>query len=63
MLVVNKAVLVSKLAIFTPSFQPNVTIIDGDAKLYHVTWPKSGTVRTKRPDVPNIRPLPPTDES
>ena len=42
----NKAVLVSQRAIFTPSFQPDVTIIDGNAKLYYVTWPKSGTVST-----------------
>ena len=42
----KKAILVSKLAIFTISFVPDVSIIDGNAQLHHITWPKSGTATT-----------------
>ena len=41
----NKSSLVSHLAVLKHStIQPEVEIIDGNAMLYHVSWPKNATV-------------------
>ena len=44
---VTKATLVTKLAVLTSSVEPPyLRIVDGNAIVFHVTWPKCGTVQT-----------------
>ena len=43
----TKATLVTKLAVLTSSVEPpDLGIVDGNAMILHVNWPKSGTVHT-----------------
>ena len=43
----SRATLVSKLAILASLVGlPDLSIVDGNAMVFHVTWPKSGTVQT-----------------
>ena len=42
----TKATLLHKLAVFVDRCnQPSIQIIDGNEMLYHVSWPKTGTVK------------------
>ena len=43
----TKATLASKLAVLASSVEPlDICSVDGNAMVFHVTWPKSGTVQT-----------------
>ena len=43
----SKATLVSKLAVLASSVEPpDLSIVDGNAMVFHVIWPKSGTAQT-----------------